>query len=355
MKTPIAKRAATKKGATQDISRAPDVRRRQLLALLASGEFRSGEQLASDLRVTRSAVWKLIGKLRALGIAIEAAPRLGYRLPAPVQLYDAQSIRAAMVEPSAAALSKLDTLLAVDSTNRFLIDAPAPPAGQAHACVAEVQTSGRGRRGRSWLAPFGSGVCLSIAWQFSESPPEFSALSLAVGVAVVRALQRIGCRTAQLKWPNDILSTNRKLAGILIDMRGEASGPARVVIGIGVNLRLPNATRLALAEQQSALVTDLHELLQSKTPDRNVLVGAILNELLSTLQLFQREGFAAFAAEWRTHDALFDRPVRVLLANESVLGVARGVAPDGALLVEVNGTLRRFTSGDVSVRAHAES
>jgi BirA family biotin operon repressor/biotin-[acetyl-CoA-carboxylase] ligase len=331
--------------------RVPDARRRQLLKLLASGEFRSGEQLAKDLRVTRSAVWKLIGKLRALGIDIEAASRHGYRLPGPVQLYDGAAIKAALQPTTQESIHSIDALLTVDSTNRYLVDAPQAPLDRMQVCAAEVQTAGRGRRGRSWLAPFGSGVCLSVSWQFAESPPTFSALSLAVGVAIVRALRRFGLDGVRLKWPNDIVIAHRKLAGILIDLRGEAGGPARVVIGTGMNLHLPPDVRLSLAEQQAALATDLHEHLRERTPDRNVLVAAMLDELVAALRTFEHSGFAAFEAEWRTLDSMRDTSVRVLSANETINGIARGVAADGSLQVEVQGQVRRFMSGDVSLRA----
>jgi BirA family biotin operon repressor/biotin-[acetyl-CoA-carboxylase] ligase len=336
---------------TKQTPHPPDSRRRKLLALLADGKFYSGEDLARQLRVTRSAVWKLIGKLRGLGVDIQALSRQGYHLPHAVELYDPTVMQATMNPVTRQSIHRVDTLLTVDSTNRFLIDAAAPPVGNASICVAEVQTAGRGRRGRSWTAPFGSGMCLSLAWHFPESPPNFSALSLAVGLAVVRALRRFGADAAQLKWPNDLVWTQRKLGGILIEMRGEASGPARVVIGIGMNLQLPAATRIALAEQQAALVTDLHEMLGQRTPGRNALVAAITEELIAMLRQFQRDGFAPLEAEWRANDSLLNSPVRVLSANETMNGIARGVASDGALLVEINGQLQRFMSGDVSLRA----
>jgi BirA family biotin operon repressor/biotin-[acetyl-CoA-carboxylase] ligase len=328
-----------------------DARRRRLLAMLATGEFHSGEQLAKQLRITRSAVWKLIGNLRTMGINIEALSRQGYRLPRAVQLYDAKEIEAALGTGAQSAVELVDVLLTVDSTNRYLVDAAAPAPGKALVCVAEVQTAGRGRRGRSWVAPFGSGVCLSVAWQFAESPPTFSSLSLVVGVAITRALRRLGCEQTQLKWPNDIVHRNRKLAGILIDMRGEAGGPARVVIGIGLNLHMPPETRLQLAEQQAALITDLHEAMRGRAPERNTLVGTIVDELITTVRLFERDGFAAFESEWRNYDSLRDASVRVLSASETITGIARGVGSDGALMVEVDGKLQRFMSGDVSLRA----
>src|SRR5215831_14602720 len=267
-----------------------DLRRRRLLAMLSSGERFSGEQLAKQLRVTRSAVWKLIRNLRDIGIDIEAIAHQGYKLPRAVELYDAHAIRTAMTDESRSVLDDLEVLLTVDSTNRFLSDLPEGTPHRASACVAEVQTAGRGRRGRSWLAPFGSGICLSLAWQFAESPPTFSALSLAIGVAIIRALRRLGCDQLQLKWPNDVVYRHRKLAGILIDMRGEASGPARVVIGIGMNVHMPMETRLALAEQQATLITDLHEAMHARTPERNVLVGTLIDELIATLRVFEHEG-----------------------------------------------------------------
>lgn len=342
-------KTAQKKAAKRS-TQVPGARRRKLLALLANGQSRSGEDLARELRVTRSAVWKLIGKLRALGVDIQALPRQGYHLPHAVDLYDANEIQRNLSASARSMEPIIDTLLSVDSTNRYLIDAEPLPAGQPAICVAELQTAGRGRRGRSWLAPFGSGVCLSLAWQFNESPPTFSALSLVVGLSVVRALERFGANGVQLKWPNDVVYKQRKLAGILIEMRGEAGGPSRVVIGMGVNLQLPAATRMELAEQQALLVTDLHDVLHEQTPSRNILVASIVDELLASMRQFEREGFDAFAAEWRRRDSLMNAPVRVLSANETISGIARGVTSDGALLVEVNGKTQRFMSGDVSLR-----
>jgi BirA family transcriptional regulator, biotin operon repressor / biotin---[acetyl-CoA-carboxylase] ligase len=338
------------KKATKKTAHIPGARRRKLLSLLASGESRSGEDLARELRVTRSAVWKLIGKLRALGVDIQALPRQGYHLPHAVDLYDANEIQRNLSASARLTEPTIEVLLNIDSTNRYLIDAAPLPAGQPAICVTELQTAGRGRRGRSWLAPFGSGVCLSLAWQFSESPPTFSSLSLVVGLSVVRAMERFGAKDVQLKWPNDVVFKQRKLAGILIEMRGEAGGPSRVVIGLGVNLQLPTATRMALAEQQALLVTDLRDVLHEQTPNRNTLVAAVVDELLASLRQFEREGFSAFAEEWRNRDSLMNAQVRVLSANETISGIARGVTTDGALLVEVDGKTQRFMSGDVSLR-----
>ncbi|HKE94219.1 MAG TPA: biotin--[acetyl-CoA-carboxylase] ligase, partial [Povalibacter sp.] len=222
--------------------------------------------------------------------------------------------------------------------------------GRGQLCIAELQNAGRGRRGRSWLSPFGSGICMSIGWQFQESPPNFSALSLAVGVAAVRALRRFGASDVGLKWPNDLIWKNRKLGGILIEMRGESGGPAAVVIGIGVNMHMPAAVRLALAEQQAALIADVHEILRDRTPTRNALAGALTEEIIGMLPVFAERGFEPFADEWRKLDTLEHAPVKVSNGTQTTLGTACGVEMDGALLVDVNGELRRFVSGEVSVR-----
>lgn len=326
-------------------------RRQRLLSVLADGEFHSGERLAKRLRISRGGVWKAMESLRALGIEIQSVPKQGYRFARPIDLLDMNAIIESMPAAARGALDSVEVMLTVDSTNRYLVDAEVPPVDHAALCVAELQTAGRGRRGRSWVAPFGSGVCMSLSWQFPEAPPTFSALSLAVGVAVVRGLRKLGAQQVGLKWPNDLIVNHRKLGGILIEMQGESAGPARVVIGIGINMRMPTIVRLKLAEQQATLLADLHELLHEKAPTRNQVIGAVTSELIGVLREFARHGFASFADEWRRLDTLADAPVKVLTAAETTLGTARGVDGDGTLLVEVNGELRRFVSGDVSLRA----
>jgi BirA family biotin operon repressor/biotin-[acetyl-CoA-carboxylase] ligase len=328
-----------------------EARRHRLLALLSDGEFHSGEKLAKRLRISRGGIWKIVSALRELGVDVQSVPRQGYKLPCAVDLYDRSAILAAMSAETRAALTRADVLLTVDSTNRFVADLEeALEPGQAQLCVAELQTAGRGRRGRSWMAPFGSGICMSVGWRFAEALPTFSALSLAVGVAVVTALKRLGVTELGLKWPNDLVWKGRKLGGILIEMRGESGGPSHVVIGIGINVRMPSAIRLLLAEQQAALITDLHEIMHERTPDRNRIVGAVVSELVAMLRIFAQEGFAPYYAAWRELDALADAPVKIMNGAQTTFGTARGVDSDGTLLVEVDGRLQRFASGEVTLR-----
>jgi BirA family transcriptional regulator, biotin operon repressor / biotin---[acetyl-CoA-carboxylase] ligase len=319
-----------------------------LLVLLADGQLRSGEWLAKELKVSRAAVWKAVERLRALGVEVQALPRRGYRLSNPVELLDARRIGAELGPERMAQLRTLDLVFDVDSTNSRLLGNAPPPLGQADACLSELQHAGRGRRGRRWIAPFGAGVALSVAWTFSDGAGALAALSLGVGVAVARALERAGARGVALKWPNDIWLRDRKLGGVLIELRAEASGPAHVVIGVGVNVDLPAAARreIEAGGVRVAAVADAC----AAVPSRNLVAGAILDELLSMLGQFEREGFAAFRDAWTALDALSGRPARVLLGRTVISGTSRGVDQEGALLLDTGDRVQRFVSGEASLR-----
>lgn len=322
-------------------------RREQLLALLTDGALHSGERLAEQLQVTRAAVWKLIHGLRDLGIDIEAYYQ-GYRLPFAVDMYDTQRLQSLCAAQSTS-LQQLHVLFAVDSTNRFVTEHPATASGQAVLCVAELQQAGRGRRGRSWLAQFGESICMSLDWLFETMPPGLSSLSLVVGVALVRVLRRFGAQEVGVKWPNDLLWRGNKLAGVLIEMRGEPDGPAHVVIGVGLNWRLSASSRTRLQAQQLAFC-DLHEILGEHCPSRNALVAAFTCELQTCLMQFTQAGFADFMDEWQSYNVLHQAEVQVLQGEQRVLGIARGITVDGALLLDTPAGVRQFVSGEVSLR-----
>jgi BirA family transcriptional regulator, biotin operon repressor / biotin---[acetyl-CoA-carboxylase] ligase len=319
--------------------------------MLADGAFHSGEQLAKRLRISRGGIWKLVRSLRAIGIDVQSVPRQGYKLERAVDLLDRHAIVEALSPEAKSALQQLEVLLTVDSTNRFLADSTGAEPGQVQVCTAELQNAGRGRRGRSWVAPFGTGICLSLGWQFTEAPPTFSALSLAVGVAAANAFAKLGIEGVGLKWPNDLIWQNRKLGGILIEMRGESAGPAHVVIGIGINVHMPARVRLMLAEQQAALVSDVHEIMRDRTPTRNLIIAMLVEESVAMLKTFATQGFAPFVDAWQRLDTLANAHVKVISGTQTTFGTARGVEMDGTLLVDVDGSVQRFVSGEVSLRA----
>jgi BirA family biotin operon repressor/biotin-[acetyl-CoA-carboxylase] ligase len=319
----------------------------ELLRLLADGAVHSGEELAAALDVSRAAVWKRLQQLEEWGIALEARPGSGYRLEAPMDLLDAAVIKDRLPQAARDMLRNLEVHESLASTSDRLLAVTDLPGGRFDACLAEFQSAGRGRRGRQWVAPFASGLCLSVSWSFRDAPAALGALSLAAGVAALRALARAGFGGLSLKWPNDIVRGSAKLGGILIDLRGEAAGPAYVVVGIGINVRLPRAARERLAADGVEAV-DLASL--GTPPPRGELAALLIAELAQALIEFGARGLAAFADEWSRADTLAGRPVRVLQGGQALEGVARGVDGDGALLLEAPGGRQRILSGEVSVR-----
>lgn len=328
-------------------------RHEALLALLADGTLQSGVGLAGQLGMSRAAVWKLVGELREHGVPVESLPRSGYRLPRPVELLDADSIRRILDERGRRLGQRLEVLFETDSTNTYLYGEPAPAPNQPRVAFAELQHAGRGRRGRSWLAPFGSGLTFSVAWTFADMPAGLPALGLAIGVGVAQALRSIGLAEAQVKWPNDLVWQRRKLGGLLLQLRSEAGGPASVVAGLGLNVALPAEARSSLDLPGVQPVADLHEALAGRMPGRNELAALLAAAMLDTLDEFARDGYASFAARWAALDALAGARVCVAQADGSVEGEACGADADGALLVRVDGHVQRFYSGDVSLRAVA--
>jgi BirA family biotin operon repressor/biotin-[acetyl-CoA-carboxylase] ligase len=320
--------------------------------MLADGKFYSGEGLARSLGVSRTAVWKHLQSVGELGLELHKVPNRGYRLARAIELLSEDAISRRIPARARRKLRSLQVLLQTDSTNSRLLAVTDLPAGRADVCLAEHQSAGRGRRGREWLAPFGGGICLSLSWTFPEPPPQLGALSLAVGVALLRALGSHGATGVRLKWPNDVLVKERKLGGILCELRAEAGGPAYVVIGVGLNAQLTEATRHALGEGGVNAI-DLDELMGKKKFSRNSVCAAIIDELLFALDEFARSGLKTFVNEWRHADALHGAAVRVILGETVHKGLARGIDAGGALLLETPGGLLRFISGEVSVRPDA--
>jgi BirA family biotin operon repressor/biotin-[acetyl-CoA-carboxylase] ligase len=311
--------------------------------------FVSGAAIASQFGVTRSAVWKAIGHLRALGTEVEAITHRGYRLAQPVTALDAAGVGDLLQDSTRSALRESACAGELDSTNSRLLARGAPPPGCFDFITAEYQSAGRGRRGRSWLAPPGGSVCLSWSWSFEALMAGMGALSLAIGVAARRALSSHGITGVGLKWPNDLVTAEGKLGGILIEMRTESGGPVQVVIGIGLNVALGAGLRAQLA-QAGVAAADLELLSAGKTPSRNALVAALLDEGVAAVREFARQGFAPFRDEFHAADTLRDMPVSLHGSGPVDSGVARGVDAEGALLVEQQGRIHRVIAGEVSVR-----
>jgi BirA family biotin operon repressor/biotin-[acetyl-CoA-carboxylase] ligase len=315
---------------------------------LCDGEFHSGEDLAKALGVTRSAVWKAANALRDLGTPMEAIRNRGYRLPAASEPLTAARIREGITRNVRDKLVRLDVVWSTRSTNTDLIERANPPRGHSEVLLAEFQTAGRGRRGRTWLAPPGGAVCLSLSWTFPEVPRDAGTLSLATGVCVLRALESLGVANVRLKWPNDVLIDHRKLGGILIELRAESAGPACAVVGIGMNVALAADLRARIAATGLQAV-DLVSAVNIPI-SRNALAASLIDSCVRGLMEFEREGLRPFIEEWRHADALRGRPVSVQAGDDVSRGLARGIDLSGALLVETTHGLKKFFSGEVTVR-----
>lgn len=319
-----------------------------LLPLLADGEFRSGQELADVLGVSRTAVWKQVNRLAMeSGIEIESVKGKGYRIPGGIDLLSADEVTAAMQARPRSLLSRLDILDSVDSTNAEVLRWAQAGSASGLVCSAEQQTAGRGRRGRQWVSPYASNLYLSLLWQFSQGAAALEGLSLAVGVAVARALSACGTPAVQLKWPNDVLYDGRKLGGILLEMSGDAAGSCQVVIGVGLNVAMPEAAASAIDQAW----TDIKSIGTGKPPSRNRLLAELLNELLPLAADFEKRGFGHWRDEWMALDAFAGVPVVLHTGAGELAGVARGVDERGALQLETTTGVQPVYGGEISLRA----
>lgn len=232
------------------------------------------------------------------------------------------------------------------SSNSVLLDAPPTDDGRIHAVIAEHQTAGRGRRGRQWQSWPGASLTFSTLWRFAPGAPVPAGLSLVAGLAVVRALEKLGLQGLQLKWPNDVLVNGQKLAGILVELLpGRGRTPAAVV-GIGLNLHLPADVHIP----GQPGVTDLGQHL-NPLPDRNALLALLLTELYNLFETYAAAGFAALRNAWQQRNAFANLPVRITGEAHEIGGICVGVDEDGALLVQTSDARVRILSGEVSLRA----
>jgi BirA family biotin operon repressor/biotin-[acetyl-CoA-carboxylase] ligase len=314
---------------------------RALLNHLADGRFHSGEHLARQLHCTRTAIWKRMHALSAAGFEIDAVRGRGYRLGAPVELLDARAIRSGIPADAATAIQSVEVLVTTDSTNRRLLDREIP---EGVVLLAEHQSHGSGRRGRIWESPAGAGLWLSLGWHFPVAPGSLMLLSLLSGAALIRALAGCGVAGVGLKWPNDLVLDGAKLGGILIESRGQVAGPVQVVIGVGINVRLPGSARVRI-DQPAA---DLHG--SGRAPGRNRLAAEVIGELVRMLRRAAEDRVEDYLEEWRRHDIGRGREACLSLAGEEIRGQVVDIDRSGLLIMRVNGETRHFSSGDLSLR-----
>jgi BirA family biotin operon repressor/biotin-[acetyl-CoA-carboxylase] ligase len=314
-----------------------------LIRRLGDSHFHSGENLAAEFSVTRATINNLVRQAREMGLRIQAVKGQGYRLADSCEWLDDGRLRSRLTQAG----SDLDVEVVerTGSTNTELMERLRAGNSPSILC-AEYQTAGRGRRGRHWAAAPAGSLIFSLSWRFERPVGELGGLSLAVGLAVIRALSQHSNHKLQLKWPNDIVAGFRKLAGILVEIQGEAGGPSAVVVGVGVNLKLPAGLRAEINQG----VVDMDELGWSCR--RNDLLADCLIELDVMMREFGRTGFSVMVEAWNSWHAYQGRQVSLIMSNgERESGSVSGVDAFGALLMRnTSGQIQRYSSGEISLR-----
>ena len=322
-----------------------------LINILADGQFHSGEELGAALGVSRAAIWKQLQKLEALNIPLHSVKGRGYRLPDPVELLNKDTLKQAGFPFEAFANCEL--ALSLDSTNNLMMHKAESNGHERHICFAEMQTSGRGRRGRQWLSPFARNLYFSVLWPFSQGIAAIQGLSLAVGLAIHRVVERHGVQGVGLKWPNDILIAGRdgyaKLGGILIEITGDVTDNCQVVIGVGLNLDVSISDQTQLDQQ----AVGLRQL--GLNASRNQLAADVVNELVLVLTEFNEHGFAALQSAWNEADSFRDQSLKVLLPSSDIQGIGAGVNSKGEYQLQTPGGMQVINAGEVSLRLKEEA
>ncbi len=319
---------------------------KKVLVLMSDGKFHSGNEIAEKLGTSRAVVWNQVKGLSRLGIDMNAVTGRGYRIQRAVELLDSEKIRGGLSSHALQYLSDLEIHDEIDSTNSYLMD-QVGGFSNATVCLAESQSAGKGRTGRKWISPFAANIYMSVLWHFQCGVAAIAGLSLAMGVAVIRALQPYSITGLGLKWPNDVLRRDQKLAGILVEVSGDTHGPCKAVIGFGLNWRMPAHVGSSIDQKW----TDMESIMGSARPQRNVLVPQLLNSVLPIIANYDKNGLAPYLDEWRKSDCMTNKEVCLYLGGHQINGRVEGIDNEGMIVMQTDSQgLRRFASGEVSFR-----
>ena len=317
-----------------------------ILEILQDGEFHTKKSFGVGLAISSHQIDEVLHELQASGLVLISPEGLGYRLSDSVELLGRTAIFDYLSTVDPRPNCRLKILSAVDSTNRYAREQAANHASSGLVVLAEKQTAGRGRRGKVWVSPLASNIYMSVVWDFSGAGDTLKGLSLAIGVAVRRALLKLGVAEIKLKWPNDIFVNGKKLGGILLEMIGDPSAECSVIVGIGINVLMSESSAEAIDQDW----TDLQKA-SSVTISRNELVACLITETFEVLGNFQRTGFSVYRAEWQAADLLKNQSGTISKDRESVSGIVLGVDNSGSLRMRLSdGEEQRFIGGELSLR-----
>ena len=319
---------------------------KHLIEILNDGKFHSGSQLGNDLNMTRSAIWKQIEHLKKLDVDIKSVKGKGYRLNQPITLLNQTQIKQHISDPDLRKKLDIHIFDSINSTNSYLKTYSHLEQDHIPVCLAEQQTQGRGRMQRLWYSPFAANIYCSSRWQFDAEISKLPSLSLVVGLAIINMLARIGIQDdIKIKWPNDIMWKNKKLAGILIEAIIETHHRSQVIIGIGINVNMPSSAALHIQKPWTSL-----NQLYDQAIDRNRMVALLIEELATMIEQFKLKGFTSFLSLWRSYDYLYGQQVELADFSQTHQGQAMGVDGQGDLLLKkTDGRVEHFTSGDASI------
>ena len=324
-----------------------------ILDILKDGNFHSGESLGEALGCSRTAVWKRLQKLEILGLDIESIKGTGYRVAGGFELLEPQLIKSQLTEMAVAELGDLEVFKSIDSTNKYAREKAEQAPASGSVVLAEQQSAGRGRRGKTWVSPFAANIYLSIVWDFEQGAQALEGLSLAVGVAVKRALNAQGVNGVQLKWPNDIYVEGQKLGGILLEMIGDPAGQCSVIVGVGINVAMPETQGSDIDQEWTDIRSQLQKYPdgENQRPSRNKLAASLISEIVMLLRDFQAQGFSMYRDEWQAADAFFGQEAVISTPKQSITGIVKGVDQNGALRLQLeNGKIETFIGGELSLR-----
>ncbi|MCO6552565.1 MAG: bifunctional biotin--[acetyl-CoA-carboxylase] ligase/biotin operon repressor BirA [Gilliamella sp.] len=307
----------------------------KLIEILADGQFHSGEELATIFGITRAGINKYIKQLREWGIELTSVQGKGYCLAAPLNLLNKTKINQHYQSNS-----RCEILPIIDSTNQYLLDR-IDQLTSGDCCVAEFQSKARGRRGRKWFSPFGTNLYFSMYWRLEQGVAAAMGLSLVVGIVIADTLRALSGQDIKVKWPNDLYLNDQKLAGILVELAGKTGDCAHVVIGVGVNLTMTNPDTNIVNQKWANL----------GNVDRNLLVAQVAKTLKSQLIEFEKHGLVPFINDWNRLDNFVNRPVKLLIGDNIIRGIAKGINDQGALLLEQNGKIEAHIGGEISLRS----
>lgn len=315
----------------------------KLLKILNDLEYHDGSNLGEALGITRAAIWKLIKKLKAYGIAIQSCQSKGYRLLKPLILLDEKKIKAA----HNTAKMHLEIFEKIDSTNDYL-KKQALSMQQIAICLAEMQTAGKGRLNREWYSPFAENIYLSLRYPLTTDISQLNGISLLAGLAICKAIETLFPMLKphlRVKWPNDVWISGEKLAGTLMEIQAESHGNCQIIFGIGLNVNMQQVPKTSITQKWTALTKATNTYI-----DRNPLCASLITQLIAYIERFLNKGFKDFQTEWKKRDALTQRTLRLSTGTQDWEGDYLGINAQGHLLLRTRqGKQLSFAAGDATL------